>query len=142
MILTTINYRSSEYESMCRLRDEVLRRPIGLRLTEEEQANDSGDILIGCMKNDEAIACCILKIIDTNTVKLRQMAVRNDCQGQGFGKKVLDFAETWSRNKGYTRIIMHARKTALGFYQKSGYITQGAEFTEVGIPHFEMIKML
>jgi len=37
---------------------------------------------------------------------------------------------------------MHARKTAIGFYEKSGYSVIGDEFTEVGIPHFEMVKKI
>jgi hypothetical protein len=37
---------------------------------------------------------------------------------------------------------MHARKTALGFYEKLGYSRQGEEFTEVTIPHYIMEKAL
>jgi len=39
-------------------------------------------------------------------------------------------------------MVMHARKTALGFYEKLGYNVVGDEFTEVTIPHFVMEKNL
>jgi predicted GNAT family N-acyltransferase len=37
---------------------------------------------------------------------------------------------------------MHARKDAIGFYEKQGYKISGDEFTEVTIPHFVMEKKL
>jgi predicted GNAT family N-acyltransferase len=37
---------------------------------------------------------------------------------------------------------MHARKTAMGFYEKLGYEKIGDEFTEVTIPHYKMEKRL
>jgi predicted GNAT family N-acyltransferase len=37
---------------------------------------------------------------------------------------------------------MHARKTAVVFYEKLGYTSTGNEFTEVSIPHFVMEKRL
>ena len=139
---SVIRFDSPEYRQMCRLRDEVLRKPIGLRLTEAEMARDKNDILLACLKNEEAIACCILTEIDSNTVQLRQMAVAPAYQGKGLGKKILRFAEEKAKNNGSTLIRLHARKTATGFYGKNGYSLLGEEFTEVGIPHFEMEKRL
>jgi len=138
----TINYGSSEYLAMCKLRDEILRKPIGLRLTEEETLRDKDDILIVCMKEDEAIACCILTENDRDTVQLRQMAVSPVCQKTGIGKELLQYAEKIAKENHYSCIRMHARKTATGFYEKCGYIIVGEEFAEVGIPHYEMIKKI
>ena len=135
-----ILWGSSEYHSMCRLRDEVLRKPIGLRLTDAEISRDKNDILLVCMENGEAIACCILTEINSDTVQLRQMAVSPVYQQKGLGKKLLLFAEKTARENCYSVIRMHARKTAVGFYEKSGYTVIGKEFTEVGIPHFEMMR--
>jgi hypothetical protein len=38
--------------------------------------------------------------------------------------------------------MMHARKTAVGFYEKQGYEILGDEFLEVSVPHYEMRKKL
>jgi histidinol dehydrogenase len=137
-----IKYGSPEYQSMCVLRDEVLRKPIDLRLTEEETLRDKNDILLACMENGEVIACSILTKKNPDTVQLRQMAVASASQRQGLGTKILLFAEQTAREKHYSEICMHARKTAIGFYEKNGYIIIGKEFTEVGIPHFEMAKKI
>jgi predicted GNAT family N-acyltransferase len=37
-------------------------------------------------------------------------------------------------------IALHARETAVGFYEKLGYVVSGERFTEVGIPHWYMQK--
>jgi hypothetical protein len=37
---------------------------------------------------------------------------------------------------------MHARETALGFYEQNGYITYGERFTEVTIPNYKMVKKI
>jgi GNAT superfamily N-acetyltransferase len=79
---------------------------------------------------------------DKTTIQLRQMAVISGLQGKGIGKVLMQFAENISRDLGYHKLIMHARKTALGFYEKLGYSKIGSEFLEVTIPHFAMEKDL
>ena len=137
-----IDYESPQHLAMCKLRDEVLRKPIGLRLTEEETLRDSNDILIACIVDENAVACCILTEKDSHTVQLRQMAVRPDYQKKGFGKEMLLFAEETAKEKQYSVIHLHARETAIGFYKNNGYRIIGDRFTEVGITHFEMAKTL
>ena len=74
--------------------------------------------------------------------KLRQMAVRNGSQGTGIGRMLMIFAETVARDKGFKKLVMHARKSAIGFYEKLGYKIQGDEFLELTIPHYVMEKDL
>jgi predicted GNAT family N-acyltransferase len=54
----------------------------------------------------------------------------------------MHFAENLAKDSGGREIMMHARKTAIGFYEKLGYTAEGDEFSEVGIPHVEMRKSL
>ena len=70
------------------------------------------------------------------------MAVQNNLQGKGIGASMMNFAELVARDKGFRKLIMHARKTAVGFYEKLGYKAVGDEFIEVTIPHFLMEKKL
>ena len=142
MKLEIISYRSADYRSMCSLRDEILRKPIGLRLTEEECLRDAKELLLVAKEQDKVIACCILSPVDDNTVQLRQMAVDARLQGQGVGSLLLAFAEQTARAQGFSTMMMHARKTAVHFYQKQHYEPQGEEFEEVGIPHYIMTKGL
>lgn len=77
-----------------------------------------------------------------DTVQLRQMAVKAGLQGKGIGRVLMQFSENIARDRGNKKMIMHARKTAAGFYEKLGYKIAGKEFTELNIPHYNMEKQL
>ena len=142
MLLTILENGSAEYEQMVQLRKEILRWPLGLDLTEEDLKKEETDIKIGVFENGGIIGCCVLTTLDDNTIRLRQMAVAKKFQGAGIGRALMQFAEKTSQKRGYQKLMMHARKTAIGFYEKLGYRVVGKEFEEVSIPHFSMEKDL
>ena len=127
---------------MVKLRMEILRKPLGLSFSPEELTREKEDILIGAVDDDELLACCLLTKVDNKSLRLRQMAVQNNLQGKGIGASMMNFAELVARDKGYKKLIMHARKTALGFYEKLGYKVTGKDFIEVTLPHCVMEKEL
>jgi len=140
MALKFIDYGSPEYREMVALRMEILRKPLGLSFNEEDLAKEKDDILLGAFEDDKLVACCILTKISPNTCKLRQMAVHQKMQRNGVGAALMNFAENVARDAGFTSMIMNARKSAQGFYEKLGYKADGKEFIEVTIPHYEMKK--
>jgi N-acetylglutamate synthase-like GNAT family acetyltransferase len=142
MGLKQIDHGTEEYKQMIMLREQVLRQPLGLTFTEEELANEKDELLIAAFDDDEIIGCCMLCKVDENTLRLRQMAVDDNVQGKGIGASILSFAENLARDKGYTTIIMHARNSAIGFYEKLGFKIKGDEFYEVNLPHHLMEKEL
>jgi predicted GNAT family N-acyltransferase len=142
MALKQIDHGSKEYQQMIKLRNDILRQPLGLSFDSDELAREKEDILIGAFDDDEMLACCLLTKMDDKCLRLRQMAVQNNLQGKGIGASMMNFAETVARDKGYKKLVMHARKTVMGFYEKLGYKAVGDEFTEVTIPHFVMEKSL
>ena len=142
MALMQIDHGSPEYHKMVKLRDEILRKPLGLAFSREELEKEKDDILVGAFEDDKILACCLLTQTDPETVRLRQMAVKNNQQGKGIGHSMILFAETLARDKGYKKLMMHARDSAIGFYEKQGYKTMGDQFIEVSIPHHVMEKLL
>jgi predicted GNAT family N-acyltransferase len=144
MALKMIDHGTREYDQMIHLRYEMLRKPLGLKFSDDELQNEKSDVLIGAFEEDDdkLLGCCLLTKVDDKTVRLRQMAVPNSLQGKGIGRALMIFAENIARDLGYRKLIMHARKTALGFYGKLGYNVAGEEFLEVTIPHFVMEKIL
>ena len=127
---------------MVELRYQVLRKPLGLGFTKEDLDAEKNEILIGCFEDDKLEGCCILTQTDPKTVRLRQMVVTAGLQGKGIGRVLMSFAENIARDRRYRRLTMHARKSAVGFYEKNGYKICSPEFEEVTIPHFEMEKEL
>ena len=120
----------------------MLRTPLGLTFTKTELDNEKDDLLIAAFDEDEMLGCCTLTKADEQTLRLRQMAVKNNLQGKGIGAAIILFGENLARDKGYKKITMHARNTAIGFYEKFGYKVIGEEFVEVQLPHHTMQKVL
>jgi GNAT superfamily N-acetyltransferase len=142
MAIKVIDHGSDDYKQMIALRQLLLRKPLGLSFSDEELAEEVNDILIGCFDEDKLEGCCLLTESVPGVLRLRQMAVISGLQGKGVGRAILQFAENIARDRGYKKMTMHARKTALGFYEKLGYTAMGEEFIEVSIPHYLMEKDL
>lgn len=142
MALKIIDHGSPEYRQMVKLRDDMLRKPLGLGFDENELEGEKENMLIAAFEDEDILGCCMLVEENPTTVRLRQMAVLNDLQGKGIGRALMNFAESLARDRGYKSLSMHARKNAVGFYEKLGYKVNGDEFTEVTIPHYVMEKKL
>ena len=142
MALKIIDHGTPEYERMILLRDEILRKPLGIHFSKEELEKEQHNLHIAAYEDDQMLGCCMLVEEQPQTVRLRQMAVMNDLQGKGIGRALMQFAENLARDRGYKRITMHARKNAAGFYEKMGYRKIGKEFEEITIPHVVMEKEL
>ncbi|HEY2725996.1 MAG TPA: GNAT family N-acetyltransferase [Parafilimonas sp.] len=142
MAVKLIDHGSKEYSQMIALRHNLLRKPLGLSFDDAELEDEMNDILIGCFDDDHLEGCCLLTQTEPAILRLRQMAVVSGLQGKGIGKVLLQFAENIARDRGFKKIIMHARKTATGFYEKLGYEITSNEFEEVTIPHYIMEKKL
>lgn len=127
---------------MVALREMILRKPLGLSFSQDDLKNEEQYIHIAFYDDDTLEGCCMLVPLDTTTVQLRQMAVTAGLQGKGIGRSIMQFAENIARDRGYRKMVMHARKSALGFYQKLQYNKVGEEFTEVTLPHFFLEKQL
>jgi GNAT superfamily N-acetyltransferase len=142
MAVKLIDHGSKDYSKMIALRHTLLRKPLGLSFSDDELGAEVNDILIGCFDDDKLEGCCLLTQAQPGILRLRQMAVVSGLQGKGIGKVLLQFAENIARDRGYKKIVMHARKTATGFYEKLGYRITSTEFEEVTIPHYVMEKSL
>jgi GNAT superfamily N-acetyltransferase len=142
MSLKIIEFGSTSYQKMVDLRFQILRNPLGLTFSQADLDKEKDDILIGFFEEDNLEGCCILTPDNKTDIRLRQMAVISGLQHRGIGRAIMNFAENVARDRGYKVLHMHARKTAVGFYQKLGYEIIGEEFEEVTIPHFEMQKAL
>ena len=142
MALKIIDHGSPEYMQMLKLRDAILRKPLGLSFSPEDVEKEKDNMLIGAFEEERMLGCCMLVKEQPEIVRLRQMAVLNDLQGKGIGRALMNFAENLARDSGYKIIRMHARHNSVGFYEKVGYKIKGDQFIEITIPHFIMEKEL
>ena len=129
------------YKDELKLRDEVLRKPLGLSLSDDGPDAES-DIHIAAFVNGELSGCLVLTVLNGRDLKMRQVAVRESERGTGIGAAMVRFSENLAKKRGFSKIVLHARITSAGFYRKLGYEQEGKEFLEVGIRHICMFKEL
>jgi len=137
-----IAHGSPDYQASVVLRRAILRTPLGLDFTAGQLAAEQNDLHIGAYEGDRLTGVCILTPYEAAGFKLRQMAVSETARGSGTGAALLKAAESTAREKGGVRIVLEARQTARGFYERFGYKAYGGEFIQVTIPHIMMDKTL
>jgi len=142
LAIRVINYHSEEYRKELELRDEVLRKPLGMSLFDENLEKEKMDIHIGAFVKNKLVGVLILTPLNLSDIKMRQVAVLETTRSQKVGSQLVQFAEEYAKDKGYALMRLNARKTAVGFYEKLGYEKIGEEFFEIKIPHFRMNKIL
>jgi predicted GNAT family N-acyltransferase len=136
-----LTYGSEDYTAELKLRDEVLRKPLGMSLFDENLDVDKDDTHIGAFKDNTLVGVLILKRINASILKMRQVAVAEHLQSQHIGTAMVRFAENHAQQNGYRTMQLNARKTAVSFYLKQGYEVISDEFSEINIPHYKMEKV-
>ena len=136
-----VPYGSANYRKMVVLRDLVLRKPLKLKFSEEDLAQEEHQIQVAAFIEDQVVGTTLL-VIEEDKIKMRQVAVHPKFQNQHIGRKMALFTEDYSKRLGKSEIYCHARDVASGFYIKLGYKIEGQLFKEVGIKHFKMVKKL
>lgn len=133
---------SDLYRQALRLREAVLRQPLGLTVTEEELADDTMRQHFCAISYGLVIGTVSLRPLDEATLQLKQMAVAEDRRREGVGERLLYHAEGWARSAGFLLMVLNARMGAEGFYARFGYQASGEPFDENTIPHIRMSKDL
>jgi predicted GNAT family N-acyltransferase len=141
MEFVEIVFASEQYQQSLVLRQDILRAPLGLVLSEHDLHGENRQRHFGLVTPEsQLIACVVIKPVDTMTVRLRQMAVMMDFQGQGLGRGLVISVERQLKHDNIKHIELHARVVAQEFYAALGYHLTGEPFMEIGIPHVAMYK--
>jgi len=133
---------SDLYTQALRLREAILRKPLGLTVTEEELADDAMRQHFCAVAFGAVVGTVSLRPLDEATLHLKQMAVVEARRRERIGARLLAHVETWATDAGYRLMVIHARIGAEGFYLKLGYAQEGDAFDENTIPHVRVIKRL
>jgi predicted GNAT family N-acyltransferase len=71
-----------------------------------------------------------------------RMAVLEELRGQGVGATILRALMTIAASRGDRELQLHAQRSAVGFYERAGFVAQGEEYIEAGIAHRRMARRL
>ena len=70
--------------------------------------------------------------------KIGRMAVCRVLRGGQLGRQVLAALVGAARARGDQRVVLHAQRSAEGFYDRLGFVREGEPYEEAGIPHLTM----
>jgi predicted GNAT family N-acyltransferase len=71
-----------------------------------------------------------------------RMAVLKEWRGRGIGGLILNTLVEQARSRGDREVALSAQVRAAGFYRAHGFVEQGAEYLDAGIPHRDMRRRL
>lgn len=71
-----------------------------------------------------------------------RMAVLRDARGIGVGAAMLAVLVESARTHGDKEVVLSAQSHAIGFYRKQGFVEEGPEYLDAGIPHRTMRRRL
>jgi GNAT superfamily N-acetyltransferase len=102
---TSFDFATPEYDESIKLRYDVLRKPLGLEFLPEDLATEFDSFHIGCYEKQTStlVGCLILKSINPDKVKMRQVAVDAQYQSKGVGSFLVAYSESYSIIKGFKK---------------------------------------
>lgn len=141
-VVREVKHGSATFARVVALRQAVLRTPLGLQYSAADLAAEHDQFHLALFDDETPLASVILQWQQDAQAKMRQMAVDPAYQGMGLGAQLVKALEAEAARRRVRRIVLHARASALGFYERLGYTCVGDAFEEVGLPHRRMEKML
>jgi ElaA protein len=67
--------------------------------------------------------------------KIGRVAVRRDWRGRGVGQSLMRAIMDAARRAGVRELQLESQTHALAFYERLGFVAEGPEFDDAGIPH-------
>jgi predicted GNAT family N-acyltransferase len=123
------------------LRYEVFCKEQGVPRHEERDGRDHDALHLIAVADTQLLATCRLVFVGP-TVQFSRLAVARSARRAGIATEMLKVTDAETRAGGAHRIVLHAQTYARSLYDKAGYVVTGREFTEAGIRHVAMEKVL
>ena len=144
--IRTISTTDPLYKQECDLRESVLLRAVGLDMAtfREKYAGveNSATHFVAVADHPtgpKVVGTALLIPSDGERAKLMQMAVDPQRQHEGIGRMLVSTLESRAFGEmGVRELYCHAQASAVGFYEKLGWVAEGERFMEAGIPHLRM----
>ena len=125
------------------LRTEVFSREQGIALELMSDAADSTAIhAVAYNGLGQAVATGRLIRYDNAAGQIGRLAVHRALRGSGVGRRVMQALVDAAKQRGDAEVMLHAQRSAQGFYERAGFTSRGAYFEEAGLPHLEFFKRL
>ena len=81
-------------------------------------------------RGDELLGTCGVFPVSPGVYELRKMYLRREARGLRIGKRMLDVALAWARDRGATHVVLdtiHEMTRAIEFYEANGFVRDDAQ---------------
>jgi dihydrofolate reductase/predicted GNAT family N-acyltransferase len=141
ILFQIVNYGNEDYKKAVALREQILRKPLGLSFTKEELDLEKEQIhVVGFLGQELCVTAALVP--EGDKLKMQRVATKAQFQGKGIGSALVRFCEKYAKEHAFKSIYCHARGTAIQFYLNNQYVLEGEPFDEDGIPHHKMRKLV
>ncbi|HWD66315.1 MAG TPA: GNAT family N-acetyltransferase [Solirubrobacteraceae bacterium] len=130
-----------ELEGALALRYQVFCLEQGVPVGEERDGRDGDGLHLLAVEDGELVGTCRMVFVGS-TVQFSRLAVAQSARRRGIATALLRLADAETRAHGANRLVLHAQTYARALYEGNGYRARGREFTEAGIEHVAMEKVL
>ena len=126
------------------LRSRVFVDEQGVPPEIEQDDADAGAVHVISRAHDGRVVATgrLLITPGSTTATIGRMAADAAVRGGGHGAAVLAELQRQAAARGITEIELHAQLRARGFYERAGYVAVGEQYTEAGIAHITMRRVL
>lgn len=122
------------------VRIEGMNRQHNISLREEFDEHDcDGTKYIVLLEDGYPIATCRFYEVADDAMTIGRVVVLPEYRGKGLGKRVVQEAEKWICELGFSHIEIESRVEAVDFYKKLGYAIEDDTVEKNGV--FQCIKM-
>lgn len=139
-----IDYSSPEFQQAARLRYDLFFAEHNLPWSITQQSSQAKYLHAAILRQDTVLAYGQLVPNSDRIYQVCQMVVRPENRSQNLGRTILSFLINLAKKEDATALTLNARLTAVGFYQKLGFRSQGEPFPSntTGVAHIRMNKKL
>jgi len=127
----------------CRtIRRQVFIEEQGVSEDEEWDGLDDRCTHFLAVAGTRAVGTARLLITNKGQARAQRVAVLPDLRGHDIGRLLMEALEKEACDQGFREVVLDGQVQAIPFYEKTGYIAEGPEFLDAGIPHRLMRKSI
>ena len=129
-------------EDIVAIRHEAFVIGRGVPVEIELDGRDS-ELLHFCMYDkDKLISYLRAEDIGNGMMHIGRVATSAHMRGKGYGRELFEYLFKYARENGFKSLEVSAVHTAVGFYEKLGFVSEGDYYLETGVNHIYMKKIL
>lgn len=126
-------------EDIIAIRKEAFVEGRGVPPEIEFDGKDS-DMLHFCLYDGDRLISYLRAEILGDILHIGRVSVSADMRKNGYGRKLMDFLVGYAKEKGFKKVELSAVDTAVGFYERIGFLAEGDYYLETGVPHIYMYR--